>query len=112
VTDERCIGPCRWILEVEAPISELQLIAAIPKLVKICSARFIAELIKRAVPGLTLNPLSTPPPQIAARVEAKYFSIHRDGPCWEHIAKTRQVGIYIPAEIPRPQLSLLVLLDD
>jgi len=112
VIDERCIGPSRWILEVLSPISELQLLGAVPKLIKVCSARFIAELIKRSVPGLNLHPLTTPPSQIAARVEAKYFSIHRDGPCWEHIAKTRRVGIYVPAEIPNPQLSLLVLLDD
>ncbi|MGA9464030.1 MAG: type VI secretion system baseplate subunit TssK [Terracidiphilus sp.] len=112
VIDERCIGPSRWVLEVQSPVSELQLIASVPKLVKVCSARFVAELIKRSVPGLNLHHLSTPPPQIAAHVESKYFSIHRDGPCWEHIAKTRQVGIYVPAEIPNPQLSLLVLLDD
>ena len=112
VEDERCIGPSRWILEVQSPISELQVIANVPKLVKVCSARFIAELIKRAVPGLGLHHLSTPPTQIENRVESKYFSIHREGPCWEHIAKSRRVGIYIPAEIPQPQLRLLVLVDD
>lgn len=112
VSDERCIGPSRWILEIKSSTSELELIAAVPKLVKVCSARFVVELIKRAVPGLTIHHLSSPPPQIAARVESQYFSIHRDGPCWEHITKTRQVGIYVPAEIPNPQLSLLVLLDD
>jgi type VI secretion system protein ImpJ len=50
--------------------------------------------------------------QIAARVESHYFSIQRTGPCWEHIVQTRQVGVYVPAEIPTPQLSLIVLLDE
>jgi type VI secretion system protein ImpJ len=53
-----------------------------------------------------------PPPQIAARVESQYFSIERVGPCWEHIVQTRMVGVYIPAEIPAPQMSILVLRDD
>jgi type VI secretion system protein ImpJ len=112
VKDERCLGPSKWILEVQSPIGEADLIATVPKLTKVCSARFVVELIKRALPGLTLKHLPVPPQQIAARVESQYFSIHRAGPCWEHIMQTRQVGIYVPREIPTPELSLLVLLDE
>lgn len=111
VTDERCIGPSRWILDVQSPAGEADLIMNIPKLTKVCSLRFVGELIKRALPGLTLSHLQVPPPQIAARVESQYFSIQRVGPCWEHIVQTRQVGVYVPAEIPTPQLTLVVLLD-
>jgi len=110
--DERVLGPSRWILEIQSPIGEADLIARVPKLTKMCSARFVLELIKRALPGLPLNHLSVPPPQIAARVESQYFSVNRGGPCWDHILQTRQVGVYVPAEIPSPQLSLIVLLDD
>ena len=112
VKDERCLGPGRWVLEIQSPIGEADLIAKVPKLTKVCSARFVVELIKRALPGLTLNHLSVPPVQIAARVESQYFSIQRTGPCWEHIVQTRQVGVYVPAEIPSPQLSMVVLLDE
>ena len=112
VKDERCLGPGRWVLEIQSPIGEADLIAKVPKLTKVCSARFVVELIKRALPGLTLSHLSVPPVQIATRVESQYFSIQRTGPCWEHIVQTRQVGVYVPAEIPSPQLSLVVLLDE
>jgi type VI secretion system protein ImpJ len=112
LTDERCIGPARWILEIQSPIGEADLIARVPKLTKMCSARFVLELIKRALPGLPLNHLSVPPPQIAARVESQYFAVNRSGPCWEHILQTRQVGVYVPAEVPSPELSLIVLLDE
>lgn len=112
VKDERCVGPSRWILEISSPIGEADLIASVPRLVKLCSARFVVELIKRAMPGLTLKHLPVPPSQIAARVESQYFSVHRAGPCWEHLMQSRQVGLYVPAEIPTPQLSLLVLLDE
>ncbi len=112
IRDERCIGPARWILEIQSPIGEADLIARVPKLTKMCSARFVLELIKRALPGLPLNHLSVPPPQIAARVESQYFTVNRGGPCWEHILQTRQLGVYVPAEIPSPELSLIVLLDD
>lgn len=112
VKDERCLGAGRWILEIQSPVGEADLIVNVPKLTKFCSARFVTELIKRALPGLTLNHLSVAPPQIAARVECQYFAIHRAGPCWEHIVQTRQVGVYVPAEIPTPQLNLIVLLDE
>jgi len=112
VKDERCLGPGRWILEIQSPIGEADLIANVPKLAKVCSARFVVELIKRALPGLVLNHLPVPPVQIAARVESQYFSIQRSGPCWEHIVQTRQIGIYVPGEIPTPQLSVIVLMDE
>lgn len=112
IRDERCIGPSRWILEVQSPIGEADLIARVPKLTKMCSARFVLELIKRALPGLTLTHIQVPPPQIAARVEAQYFGVNRSGPCWEHILQTRQVGVYVPGEIPSPELNLIVLLDE
>jgi len=111
IADERVIGPARWILEIQSPIGEADLITLVPRLTKVCSARFVLELIKRALPGLALNHLAVPPAQIAARVEAQYFAINRSGPCWEHLMQTRQVGVYVPAEIPTPQLSLIVLLD-
>jgi type VI secretion system protein ImpJ len=110
--DERCLGPARWILEIQSPIGEADLIARVPKLTKMCSARFVLELIKRALPGLPLNHLSVPPPQIAARVESQYFAVNRSGPCWDHMVQTRQIGVYVPGEIPSPQLSLIVLLDE
>lgn len=112
VTDQRCVGPSRWILEIQSPISEADLITNVPKLTKVCSARFVTELIKRSLPGLKLNHVAAPPAQIAARVESLYFSIDRLGPCWEHIVQSRQVGVYVPAEIPAPELSLIVLLDE
>jgi type VI secretion system protein ImpJ len=110
--DERVLGPARWILEIQSPIGEADLIARVPKLTKMCSARFVLELIKRALPGLPLNHLSVPPPQIAARVESQYFAVNRGGPCWDHIVQTRQIGVYVPGEIPSPQLSLIVLFDE
>jgi type VI secretion system protein ImpJ len=112
IKDERCLGAARWILEIHSHVGEADLIERAPKLVKICSARFVLELIKRAMPGLALNHLPVAPAQIAARVESQYFAIKRGGPCWDHIVQTRQVGIYVPGEIPAPEMSLIVLLDD
>jgi type VI secretion system protein ImpJ len=55
--------------------------------------------------------LSVPPSAIAARVEFQYFAISKGGPCWDHIVQTRKVGVYVPSDIPNPELELLVITD-
>ncbi|HUI41692.1 MAG TPA: type VI secretion system baseplate subunit TssK, partial [Terriglobia bacterium] len=104
VTDQRCLDRARWILGIHSKVGEADLISKTPQLVKVCSAEFVGELVKRALPGLGLTHLPTPPSAIAPRVESQYFGVSRSGPCWEHIVKTRAVGVYVPGELPNPQL--------
>ncbi len=111
ILDERCIGPSRWILSIRSPIGEAELISRAPQLTKVCSAKFVPELVKRALPGLVLTHLQVPPAEVEARVENQYFVINRVGPCWEHIIQTRRVAAYVPGEIPSARLEIVVLLD-
>lgn len=111
VKDERCFGRTRWMLGIHAPIGEADLITKTGQLVKVCSARFVPELVKRALPGLTLSHLPVPPSAIAAKIDSQYFAISRTGPCWEDILKTKRVGLYVPGEFPSPELELIVLLE-
>jgi type VI secretion system protein ImpJ len=80
-------------------------------LVKVCSAAFVPELVKRALPGLALTHLPTPPPAVSAKVDFQYFSISRSGPCWDHLVQTRRVGVYVPGDLPQVELMLLVVLE-
>ena len=111
VKDQRCLGRARWVLGIHSPIGEAELISRTLKFVKVCSAKFVPELVKRALPGLTLTHMQVPPSSIAAKVESQYFSISRTGPCWEHIMQTRAIGIYVPGDLPSPEMELLVLLE-
>jgi type VI secretion system protein ImpJ len=67
--------------------------------------------VRRAVPGLQLRHLSIPPAAITPRVDTQYYSLHLEGPCWENIIQTKQVGVYVPGEFPNPELELLVLVE-
>ena len=96
----------RWILQPRDAV-----IARTPQLVKVCSSQFVAELVKRALPGCALTHLPVPPPAISARVDTQYFGVSKSGPCWDHILQTRRVGIYVPGELPEPELELLVVLE-
>jgi type VI secretion system protein ImpJ len=111
IVDQRCLGRSRWVLAVRSPIGEADLMVKAPRLVKICSQRFVRELVKRALPGLALTHLSVPPPAISPGVEKQYFGISRGGPCWEHIVQTKRVGVYVPGDIPNPEVEILVVLE-
>jgi type VI secretion system protein ImpJ len=111
VVDQRCLDRAGWILCIRTALGEVETIARTPHLIKICSRLFVPKLVERALPGMALTHLSTPPAAVAARVDAQYFSINRSGPCWEHIVQTRQVGVYAPGELPDPELELLVILE-
>ncbi len=111
VADARCFGRSQWVFAIRSPVGEAELIARTPQLVKICSARFVGELVKRALPGMALTHLPLPPAAIPARVENQYFGVTKSGGCWDHIQQTRRVGVYVPGELPHPELELLVVLD-
>jgi len=111
VTDSRALGRARWVLGVRAGMGEADLIVRAPNLVKVCSAKFVGELVKRAMAGLTLTHLPAPPTAIPTKVDGQYFAVSREGPFWDHILQTKRVGIYVPGELPEAELELFVLLD-
>ena len=112
ITDPRLLDRSRWLFEIQSKAGEAALISKTPQLVKVCSEKFVRELVRRAVPGLTLTHLPTPPPAVPARVEAQYFGITKSGPCWDHVLSTRQVGLYVPGDFPAAQVALIILLED
>jgi type VI secretion system protein ImpJ len=111
IADTRCFARSCWLLGVRSHLGDVEVINRTTQLVKICSARFVGELVKRAMAGLALSHLPVPPPAVAAKAGMHYFSLDRSGPFWENIVQTRRVGIYIPGDLPNPEVELLVVLD-
>jgi type VI secretion system protein ImpJ len=111
ITDSRVMGNARWYLSVASNIGEAELISGTPALIKVCSARFVPELVKRALPGMKLTHVPNPPSSLAPRITNQYFTVNRSGPCWDHLMETKRAGIYVPGDIPSPEIELLVLMD-
>lgn len=111
ITDQRCLDRARWVFSIRAPLGEVEVISRTPALVKVCSKLFVPKLVERALPGMTLTHLPVPPSSISVRVDVQYFSISRAGPCWDHIVQSRQVGVYVPGDVPQPEMELLVILE-
>lgn len=111
VADERCLRRARWIFGIRSSLGEAELLRQVPRLVKVCSSKFVPELVKRALPGLALSHIPVPPAALHAEADMQYFAVESSGPCWEHILQTRTVGIYIPGEIAHPVFELTVIVE-
>lgn len=111
VTDDRCFGRSRWVFGIHSKIGEADLIRRTDQLVKVCSEKFVPELVRRALPGLPMQHMSVPPAAVRQKVEAQYFALTKSGPCWDHLSQTKVVGVYVPADIPDPEIELQVILD-
>jgi len=111
VTDDRCFGRSRWIFGIHSRMGEADLIRRTDQLVKVCSEKFVPELVRRALPGMPMKHLSVPPAAVRQKVEAQYFSLTKTGPCWDHLTQTKVVGVYVPSEIPDPEIEIQVILD-
>ncbi|MGH9668010.1 MAG: type VI secretion system baseplate subunit TssK, partial [Bryobacteraceae bacterium] len=111
VTDQRVLDRSRWIFAVRSKAGEVDIISKTPQLVKLCSKQFVPQLVKRALPGLPLTHLPVPPSAIPARVDYHYFSVSKSGPCWDHLVQSRQIGLYVPGDLPDPSVELLVVLE-
>ena len=111
VQDERCLRRARWVLGLRSSLGESEQLRQAPRLVKVCSERFVPELVKRALPGMTLPHLAVPPSAIRASADMQYYALDTAGPCWQHILRTKSVGVYIPGELSDPEFTLNVILE-
>ncbi|HZS62677.1 MAG TPA: type VI secretion system baseplate subunit TssK [Gemmatimonadaceae bacterium] len=110
IPDRRAFEDASWILGIRADIGAADLIGRVPRLVKMCSAKFTMELVKRQFPGLTLTHLPVPPSPIVPRGEMQYFSVTRSGPCWDTLRQTNEAGVYVPDALPNASVELSIIL--
>lgn len=106
VVDERLLEGAQWILGVASSAGEAFVASRAPNLIKVCSWDFIEKLVQRALPGLGLLHLSSPPAAISPKLEMQYFRLELDGPCWTSISGTQRIGIYVPGDLPDCRLEL------
>jgi type VI secretion system protein ImpJ len=111
VTDPRCYGPSQWLLGVRSSIGPANIIRGVPTLMKVCSQKHILRLVQEAFAGLTVTHVPAPPTGISPRNDTQYFAIEKNGPCWEAIQKTKEIGVYVPDVFANVEVELKVLLN-
>ena len=81
-----------------------------PSAFKVGAAGHVDEMIRQALPGLKVTYVASPPSEIPVKLKYKYFSLELSGKAWEGIRRARNLGVYVPADFPNPQIELVILL--
>jgi type VI secretion system protein ImpJ len=110
ISDDKYLNNTRMYLAINAEVSQPDLIMRTPQLVKVCSASHIEHLVRHALPGVTLTHVAVPPSSIPVKLNYQYFSLGQGGVAWEAITRSRNLAAYVPADLPNPQMELLILL--
>jgi type VI secretion system protein ImpJ len=107
---DKYLSNTRMYLALKAEVKQSEIVGRAPILLKICSANHIEHLVRNALPGVALTYLPSPPSAIPVKLDYQYFSLTQSGPAWEAIIRSRNLAAYVPADLPNPQLELLILL--
>jgi type VI secretion system protein ImpJ len=108
--DEKYLNRTRMYLAVSADVTQADLIGRVPQLVKICSADLIEHLVQRALPGVLLTHVPTPPGTIPVKLNYQYFGLTQSGGSWDAVVRARSLAAYVPGDFPNPQLELIIVL--
>jgi len=110
IDDDKYLVNTKMYMAIAADLSEPELIKRVPQLIKVCSAAQVEHLVRAALPGIQMTHLVKPPGAIPVKLAFQYFSLNQAGPVWDAIGKSRSLGAFVPGDIPKPQLELVIVL--
>jgi predicted component of type VI protein secretion system len=93
-------------------VSHAALVERVPRLAKVSASAIVARLVNDARDGLAIAHLPVPPAGLAPSPGLAYFELQMTGPNFLALGKTRELGVYTPAELQGAYLELAVLLPD
>ena len=113
MSEPRCYREgARWFLGIRSSVGATETLARARPLLKVCAQKYVLELVRRGVPGMTLEHVPTPPAGLAPRGDLTYFEIAIAGPCGTGLSDTRELGVYVPDAFPDAALEVAVLVPE
>jgi type VI secretion system protein ImpJ len=110
IDNDKYLVNTKMYLAIGAETSQAEIAGKTPQLVKVCSASHIEHLVRQALPGVPLTYVPAPPSAIPVKLNYQYFSLSQSGVAWEAVTRARNLAAYVPADLPNPQLELIILL--
>jgi len=109
LSDEKYFSNTRVFLALSADAKKEEIISKAPQLLKVGSAAQVEHLINQALPGVQLQHVQ-PPSTIPVKLKYQYFSVNQGGGAWDYVRRARNFAVFVPGEIPNPELELLIVL--
>lgn len=83
----------------------------LPTACKVADSSRVESLARTANPGLALVPVPRPPSPVPVRKDAVYFQVKAEGPLWQEIRRSGQIGVFVPRAPDGLHLELVALHD-
>jgi type VI secretion system protein ImpJ len=107
---ERYLRGPEMYLAISADVKLEELIADVPRLVKVSSGDRVDKLVHQAIEGLGLRYVPDPPRSLPVKLDYRYFRLDRSGADWDAVRMARSLAAYVPTRFPSPRLELVILL--
>lgn len=111
IPDDQYLKNTQFFLSVSNKMEVDEIINKFPRLARVSSPMEIQRLIRLSLNGLTLKHVSSPPSAIPLKLDNQYFSISKSGILWDGVVQTRNLTVFVPAEIAEPKMELLIVLE-
>jgi type VI secretion system protein ImpJ len=110
IDEERFFSAPEWYIALTADMEAAELLRRAPQVMKVGAAGRMSHLIKQALPGIAFQHVPRPPSTLPVKLDHQYFRLDRTGAEWDQIRRSRNLAVYMPSDVPAPQLELLILL--
>jgi type VI secretion system protein ImpJ len=107
---DRYFGAVQIYLAVASSQKKEELPRRVPQLLKVSSADQIERLIRHGLGGVALTHVPIPPGAVPLKLNYEYFALDLRGEDWDNIRKSRHLAVHVPADLPDPQMELIILL--
>lgn len=109
IHDDRLLHTATWYLAVSSDVPEAKVQVELPIKAKLSSTDQVDGLIIRALPGLGLEYVESPPSDVPVQQGKTYFRFVQSGEHWDAVLTTRSLSVYVPAEFSGLQLELMAI---
>lgn len=112
IRDRTLFRNANFVIEVSArrPLTEIQL--QFPQLFKIGPNTKMNEIVHAHLPGVGLQHIPTPPPQIRTVADHVYFLLDKNSPLWPEFSTASAIGLHFSGDWPELELELWAILGD
>jgi type VI secretion system protein ImpJ len=102
-------GRNRFYLVVETEEDSQSVLQSLKTIAKLGTRETLPLLIARALPGLKLQQLPTPPQELPRRAHSVYFQIDHHGDQWPHVQKNNNIALYWDAAPKDLKVEMMIV---
>jgi type VI secretion system protein ImpJ len=104
-------GSNHYYLSIKVDMPPRELERLLTGLGKVSSREEMEALRQRALPGLMVHYLETPPEELPRRAHCNYFELDHHGHLWRRIEQRQNLAVYCQLPPDKTEMQLLVLRD-